>query len=98
MRTFMLVVRILLAPVVLFFTIVFVSLLAEGEYGAAVFGAATLGLLTLPYWWPIIGRIRRHLDAEVEAVALARRADAQHQAYLNGHPYGTYGDYRPSDL
>ncbi|MHC3366581.1 hypothetical protein ACYAFX_03495 [Rhodococcus aetherivorans] len=91
-------VRILLVPVVLFFTVVLVSLIADGEYGAAVFGAATLGLLTLPYWWPLIGRIRRHLDAEVEAVALARRADAQHEAYLNGHPYGTYGDYRPSDL
>lgn len=98
MKAFLLAVRILLVPVVLFFAIVFVSLLVEGEYGAAVFGAATLGLVTLPYWWPLIGRIRRHLDADAEAVQLAQRADAQHQAYLNGHPYGIYGDYRPSEL
>ncbi|MDO2381612.1 hypothetical protein Q2298_24980 [Rhodococcus electrodiphilus] len=91
-------VRILLVPVVLFFVMVLVGLLVDGEVGAAVMCSTVLGLLTAPYWWPLIGRIRRHLDAEVEAVALAQRADAQHQAYLNGHPYGIYGDYRPSDL
>lgn len=98
MKALLLAVRILLVPVVLFFAMVFVSLLVKGEYGASVFGAATLGLVTLPYWWPLIGRIRRRLDLDAEAVQLARRADAQHEAYLNGHPYGIYGDYRPSDL
>lgn len=91
-------VRILLVPVVLFFVMVLIGLLMDGEVGAAVMCSTVLGVLTLPYWWPLIGRIRRHLDGEVEAVALAQRADAQHQAYLNGHPYGIYGDYRPSDL
>ena len=34
----------------------------------------------------------------LSALALSRRADAQHQLVLMGHPRGIYGDYPPAQL
>ncbi len=90
--------RILLAPVALFFTVVLVQLIVEGEFGAAVFGLATLLLVTAVYWWPLATLMQRREVLRRQHAAIAARADAQHAAYLHGDPYGTFGNHPPTNL
>lgn len=90
--------RILLAPVAVFFTVVLVQLIVAGEFGAAVFGLATLLLVTAVYWWPLATFMQRRETLRRQHAEIAARADAQHTAYLAGDPYGTFGNHRPTNL
>ena len=90
--------RILLAPVAVFFTVVLVQLIVAGEFGAAVFGLATLMLVTVVYWWPLATFMQRREAVRREHAVIAARADAQHDAYLHGDPYGTFGNHPPTIL
>ncbi|AEV52252.1 hypothetical protein [Nocardia phage NBR1] len=77
------------AQVVLALTVLFVVAVAI-EYWYVSLPALMVGTY-------LIHRQRERARAEAWEARLAAMADAQHQAYIQGHPYGTHGGYVTPD-
>lgn len=80
-----------------------------GGGGTAMAVLAIIGfVLLLKFWWIPVGlfgvwlawqaveSVKAVQDSRREVLRqTAERADAQHRAYLNDNPYGTFGNYQP---